>query len=84
MQSTLQPTKLLSIAPALMLICSDITSLISHEEIDFDWFMEVLRNNELQVVSRKLTKEDDEEICRAIDDYNATQQEIPVTEAILA
>jgi len=39
-------------------------------EVDFDWFMEVLRNNELQVVSRKLTKEDDEEICRAIDEYN--------------
>ncbi|WP_461257823.1 hypothetical protein [Treponema sp. R80B11-R83G3] len=45
--------------------------LDTKEEVDFDWFMEVLRNNELQVVSKKLTKEDDEEICRAIDEYNA-------------
>jgi hypothetical protein len=44
--------------------------LDTKEEVDFDWFMEVLRNNELQVVSRKLTKEDDEEICRAIAEYN--------------
>jgi hypothetical protein len=44
--------------------------LDTKEEVDFDWFMEVLRNNELQVVSRKLTKEDDEEVCRAIAEYN--------------
>jgi len=44
--------------------------LDTKEEVDFNWFMEVLRNNELQVVSRKLTKEDDEEICRAIAEYN--------------
>jgi hypothetical protein len=44
--------------------------LDTKEEVDFDWFMEVLKNNELQVVSRKLTKEDDEEICRAIAEYN--------------
>jgi len=48
------------------MICLD-----TKEEVDFDWFMEVLRNNELQVVSRKLTKEDDEEICRAIAEYNS-------------
>ena len=58
--------------------------LDTKEEVDFDWFMEVLRNNELQVVSRKLTKEDDEEICKAIADYNAMQQETPVTETVLA
>ena len=45
--------------------------LDTKEEVDINWFMEVLRNNELQVVSRKLTKEDDEEICRAIDEYNS-------------
>jgi cobalamin biosynthesis protein CobD/CbiB len=32
--------------------------------------MSSIRNNELQVVSRKLTKEDDEEICKAIAEYN--------------
>ena len=58
--------------------------LDTKEEVDFDWFMEVLRNNELQLVSRKLTREDDEEICRAIADYNAMQQKTPVTEAVLA
>jgi hypothetical protein len=44
--------------------------LDTKEEVDINWFMEVLRNNELQVVRRKLTKEDDEEICKAIDEYN--------------
>ena len=58
--------------------------LDTKEEVDFDWFMEALRNNELQVISRKLTKEDDEEICRAIADYKAMQQETRVTEAVFA
>ena len=44
--------------------------LDTKEEVDIKWFMEVLRNNELQVVSRKLTKEDDEEVCKAIAEYN--------------
>jgi hypothetical protein len=55
--------------------------LDTKEEVDFDWFMEVLRNNELQVISRKLTKEDDEEICRAIAEYNVMRQETLATEA---
>jgi hypothetical protein len=58
--------------------------LDTKEEVDFDWFMEVLKNNELQVVSRKLTKEDDEEICKAIEEYKAMQQENLATEAVLA
>jgi hypothetical protein len=58
--------------------------LDTKEEVDFDWFMELLRNNELQVVSRKLTKEDDEEICRAIDEYKAMRQETLATETVLA
>jgi hypothetical protein len=45
--------------------------LDTKEEVDFDWFMEVLRNNELQVISRKLTKEDEDEICRVIAEYQA-------------
>jgi len=31
--------------------------LDTKEEVDFDWFMEVLDNDELQVVSRKWTEE---------------------------
>jgi hypothetical protein len=58
--------------------------LDTKEEVDFDWFMEVLRNNELQVVSRKLTKEDDEEMCRAIAEYRAAHPKTPAKEAILA
>ena len=57
--------------------------LDTKEEVDFDWFMEVLRNNELQVVSRKLTKEDDEEICRAIAEYKAMRKEPLTKEAVL-
>jgi hypothetical protein len=48
--------------------------LDTKEEVDFDWFMETLKNNELQVVSRKLTKEDDDEICKAIAEYNEIRQ----------
>jgi hypothetical protein len=48
--------------------------LDTKEEVDFDWFMNILENNELQVVSRKLTKEDDEEICRAIEEHKAARQ----------
>jgi hypothetical protein len=58
--------------------------LDTKEEVDFDWFMDVLRNNELQVISRKLTKEDDEEVCRAVAEYKAMQQETLATEAVLA
>jgi len=58
--------------------------LDTKEEVDFDYFMEVLRNNELQVVSRKLTKEDDEEVCRAIAEYRATHPKAPAKEAVLA
>lgn len=58
--------------------------LDTKEEVDFDWFMEVLRNNELQVVSRKLTKEDDEKICRAIAEYKAMQQEPCTADTVLA
>ena len=35
-------------------------NLTTKEEVDFDWFMKVLDNDELQVVSRKLTEEDKE------------------------
>ena len=34
-----------------------------------DWLLEVLENNELQLVSRRLTKEDEEEISRELAEY---------------
>jgi hypothetical protein len=40
--------------------------LDTKEEVDFDLFMEVLDNDELQVVSRKLTGEDKKELSRQI------------------
>ena len=57
--------------------------LETNEEVDFNWFMEVLKNNELQVVSRKLTQEDDEEMCRAIANYEAKHDEVSVREEFL-
>jgi len=58
--------------------------LDTKEEVDFDWFMEILRNNELQVVSRKLTKEDDEEMCRAIAEYRAAHPKTTARDMVLA
>jgi hypothetical protein len=58
--------------------------LDTKEEVDFDWFMNILENNELQVVSRKLTKEDDDEICNAIAEYKAAHQKKQVEEPALA
>ncbi|MDR0312101.1 MAG: hypothetical protein LBI14_00740 [Treponema sp.] len=57
--------------------------LDTKEEVDFDWFMEVLRNNELQVVSRKWTQEEKEELSRQIAEYKAMRQETVSTEAVL-
>jgi len=54
------------------------------EEVDFDWFMEVLRNNELQVVSQTLTKEDEEEISRELAAYKAAHPKVPAKEPVLA
>ena len=49
-----------------------------------DWFLEGLENNEIQLVSRKLTKEDDKEMCRAIAEYRATHPKTHAAEAVLA
>ena len=49
-----------------------------------DWLLNALENNELQVISRKLTKEDDEEMCRAIAEYEATHPKTSAKEAVLA
>jgi len=40
--------------------------LDTKEEVDFDWFMDILWNNELQLVSRDLTEEDWTEISQQL------------------
>jgi len=59
-----------------------ITAIDTDEKLQ--WLMNALENNELQFVSRKLTAEDDEEMCRAIAEYEATHPKTPATEAVLA
>ena len=49
-----------------------------------DWLLNALENNEIQLVSRKLTKEDDEKMCRAIAEYEATHPKTPAREAAFA
>jgi hypothetical protein len=57
--------------------------LDTKEEVDFDWFMELLWNNELQVVSKKWTEEEKEEVSRQIAEYRAMRQKLPVAETVL-
>ena len=60
-------------------------NLDTKEEVDFDLFMEVLHNNELQVVSRKWTEEEKRElsrdiaICKAITQKNKAKKELVLT-----
>ena len=49
-----------------------------------DWLLNAFENNEIQLVSRKLTAEDDEEMCRAIAEYEAAHPKTPAREAVLA
>jgi hypothetical protein len=58
--------------------------LDTKEEVDLDWFMEVLRNNELQVVSRKWTEEEKKELSRDIAACKAINQKNTAPEAVLA
>ena len=54
------------------------------EEVDFDYFMELLWNNEFQVVSRKWTQEEKNELSREIAEYRATHPKTVTREAVLA
>ena len=60
------------------------------EEVDFDYFMELLWNNEFQVVNRELTEEEQAEISREIAKRRTMREEAPAspdaaaTEAVLA
>ena len=58
--------------------------LDTKEEVDFGWFMEVLRNNELQVVSREWTQEEEEELSREIARRKAMKQKNKAKELVYA
>jgi len=58
--------------------------LDTKEEVDFDWFMEVLENNELQVVSREWTQEEEEELSREIARRKAIKQKNKAKELVYA
>ena len=44
-----------------------------------DWLLNALENNEIQLVSSRLTKEDEAEISREIAEYRATHPKTPTT-----
>ena len=53
-------------------------------EEKFDWFLGVLENNELQVVSRERTDDEWDKISREIAEYNAMKQKNKVKELVYA
>jgi len=59
-------------------------NLTTKEEVDFEYFKELLWNNEFQVVNRELTEEEKAELSREIAKRRAMQKETSVTEAVLA
>jgi transposase len=54
------------------------------EEVDFEYFKELLWNNEFQVINRELTEEEQAEISREIAKRRAMRKEAPATEVVLA
>ena len=59
-------------------------NLTTKEEVDFEYFKELLWNNEFQVINREWTEEEKEELSREIAKRRAMQKETSVTEAVLA
>ena len=57
--------------------------LDTKEEVDFNWFMEVLEKDELQVVSRDLTEEDKREISKQFAECKALRKKALTAEAVL-
>ena len=49
-----------------------------------DLVLNALEDGEIQLVSRRLTKEDEAEISREIAEYRATHPKKPAKEAVLA
>jgi len=58
-------------------------NLTTKEEVDFEYFMELLWNNEFQVVNREMTEEEKEELSREIAKRRAMRKEASATEAVL-
>jgi len=50
----------------------------------FKWFLEALESDDFQVVSRKWTEEEKEELSRQIAEYKAMRQKPLATEEVLA
>ena len=57
--------------------------LDTKEEVDFDYFMELLWNNEFQVVNRELTEEEKKELSRDIAACKAIHQKKLAEKAVL-
>jgi hypothetical protein len=59
-------------------------NLDTKEEVDFDYFKELLWNNEFQVVNREWTEEEKAELSREIARRKALRKEAIAKEAVLA
>ena len=59
-----------------------ITAIDTKEKLD--WFLNGLENNEIQLVSREWTKEEEAELSREIARRKAMKQKTPAKEAVLA
>ena len=58
-------------------------NLDTKKEVDFDLFMEILKNNELQVVSKKWTEEEKKQLSKDIAVCKAMYQKNLVKETVL-
>jgi transposase len=59
-------------------------NLTTKEEVDFDYFKELLWNNEFQVINRDLTEEEKAELSREIAKRRAMRKEALASKAVLA
>jgi len=65
-------------------------NLTTKEEVDFEYFKELLWNNEFQVINREWTEEEKAELSRLIAKHRAMREEASAspdavaTEAVLA
>jgi len=59
-------------------------NLTTKEEVDFEYFKELLWNNEFQVINREWTEEEKAELSRLIAEHKAMREKAPATEAVLA
>jgi transposase len=65
-------------------------NLTTKEEVDFEYFKELLWNNEFQVINREMTEEEQAELSREIAKRRAMRKEASsspnaaTTEAVLA